>query len=139
MSESSLHRGATHVALNVLRIVTGFLFMPHGAQKLFAVLGREEAVEPMSRMWVAGTLEFYGGLLIMLGLLTRPVAFVLSGLMAFAYFIAHNPRGFWPIGNNGELAALYCFVFLFFAVAGGGHFSLDGAWAAWRRGRTGGI
>jgi putative oxidoreductase len=75
-------------------------------------------------MWVGGVLEFFGGLLFLIGLFTRPVAFILSGLMAVAYFMAHAPGGFWPLQNKGELAVLYCFVFLFFAVAGGG------AWAA---------
>jgi putative oxidoreductase len=80
---------------------------------------------------VAGLFELFGGLLLLVGLFTRPVAFLLSGLMAFAYFIAHAPRGFWPIVNGGELAALYCFVFLYLAAAGGGPWSVDG-WA--RRG-----
>jgi putative oxidoreductase len=72
--------------------------------------------------------ELFGGLLLLLGLFTRPVAFVLSGLMAFAYFIAHAPQGFWPLLNRGELAALYCFVFLYLAAAGGGPWSLDQWW-----------
>jgi putative oxidoreductase len=74
---------------------------------------------------VAGLLELVGGLLLLLGLFTRPVAFLLSGLMAFAYFIGHAPRDFWPIVNGGELAALYCFLFLYLAAAGGGPWSLD--------------
>jgi putative oxidoreductase len=76
-------------------------------------------------MGVAGVLECFGGLLLLFGIFTRPVAFVLSGEMAFAYFTAHAPRGFWPILNRGELAALYCFVFLYIAVAGGGSWSLN--------------
>ena len=79
----------------------------------------------MSLSGVAGVLELFGGLLLLLGLFTRPVAFVLSGLMAFAYFIAHAPQGFWPLLNRGELAALYSFVFLYLAAAGGGPWSLD--------------
>jgi len=76
-------------------------------------------------MWIAGTLEVVGGLLLAFGFLTRPVAFLLSGLMASAYFIAHVPQGFWPILNGGELAALYCFVFLAFWALGGGRYSVD--------------
>jgi putative oxidoreductase len=79
----------------------------------------------MSQMGIGGVLEFVGGLLLMLGLFTRPVAFILSGTMAVAYFQMHAPRGFWPLQNRGELAVLYCFLFLFLAVAGGGEWSLD--------------
>jgi putative oxidoreductase len=113
--------------LSVLRIVTGFLFMQHGVQKLFGVLvvPPKTAVELFSLMGIAGVLEFFGGLLILVGLFTRPAAFILSGLMAFAYFMAHAPKGFWPVLNKGELAVLYCFVFLYFAAAGGGEWSLD--------------
>lgn len=114
------------IALSLLRAVTGLLFMQHGAQKLFAVLGREQAVVLMSRAGLAGVLEFFGGLLIVLGIFTRPVAFILSGEMAFAYFLSHFPRGFWPIRNGGELAALYCFVFLMFFAVGGGSYGFDG-------------
>ena len=112
-------------ALGVLRIVTGLLFMQHGAQKLFGLLGGNQ-VQLMSQMGIAGVLEFFGGLLIVLGLFTRIVAFVLSGQMATAYFTSHFPNGFFPIENGGELAALFCFVFLYFATAGPGRFSLDG-------------
>ncbi len=113
------------LTLNLLRIMTAFLIMPHGAQKLFGVLGRD-AVELTSRSGVSGTLEFFGGLALLLGFYTRPVAFILSGLMAFAYWLVHGTRAFWPIVNQGELAALYCFVFLFLAAHGGGDFSIDG-------------
>jgi putative oxidoreductase len=82
-------------------------------------------IQPWSLPGIAGMLELVGGALMITGLFTRPVAFVLSGLMAFAYFIAHAPGGFWPIVNRGELAALYSFVFLYFAAAGGGPWSLD--------------
>lgn len=119
---------------SVLRIITGFLLIAHGAQKLFGFLappGMPSA--PMgSLVWVAGVLEFFGGLLFLIGLFTRPVAFILSGLLAVAYFMAHAPGGFWPLQNKGELAVLYCFVFLFFAVAGAGVWSVD--WCI-RRGR----
>src|SRR5919107_5755559 len=113
--------------LSVLRIIVGFLLMPHGAQKLFGFLAPPGMpAAPMgSLMWVAGVLEFFGGLLFLIGLFTRPVAFILSGFAAVAYFMAHAPGGFWPLQNKGELAVLYCFVFLFFAVAGGGEWSLD--------------
>ncbi len=114
------------VALSLLRVVSGALFMQHGAQKLFGVLGREEAVEVVSLMGLAGVLELFGGLAIVLGLYTRPVAFILSGEMATAYFMAHFPQGFWPIMNRGELPILYCFLFLFLVAAGGGSYSLDG-------------
>jgi putative oxidoreductase len=107
-----------------LRIVAGFTFTQHGVQKLFGWLGGQ-AVAMGSLAWVAGVLETFGGLLIVLGLFTRPVAFLLSGQMAVAYFRAHAPRGFWPVINSGELAVLYCFIFLFIAAAGPGPLSLD--------------
>ncbi|HVF66334.1 MAG TPA: DoxX family protein, partial [Pyrinomonadaceae bacterium] len=98
--------------LSVLRIITGFLFMAHGAQKLFGFLAPPgmSSAPTGSLMWVAGVLEFFGGLLFLIGLFTRPVAFILSGLLAVAYFMAHAPGGFWPLQNKGELAVLYCFV-----------------------------
>ena len=112
--------------LSVLRIVAGFLFMQHGTQKWLAFpVARASPTELLTLSGVAGVLELGGGFLLLLGLFTRPVAFVLSGLMAFAYFIAHAPAGFWPIVNRGELAALYCFVFLYIAAAGGGPWSAD--------------
>ncbi|MCZ6515745.1 MAG: DoxX family protein [Acidobacteria bacterium] len=112
--------------LAALRIMAGFMFMLHGAQKLFGFLLREggSTAELFSRTGFAGVLEFFGGLAILLGLFTQPVAFVLSGQMAVAYFMAHFPRSFWPIENRGELAVLYCFVFLFLATSGGGKCSL---------------
>jgi len=113
--------------LSVLRIVSAFLFMLHGTQKLFAypVSEPRDPAALMSLMGVAGILEVFGGLLLLLGLFTRPVAFILAGEMAVAYFRSHAPEGFWPILNRGELAALYCFLFLYFAAAGGGPWSLD--------------
>jgi len=112
--------------LSVLRIVAAFLFMQHGGQKLlgFPVPQRHE-FDLFSLSGVSGVLELFGGFMLLIGLLTRPIAFLLSGLMAFAYFIAHAPKGFWPILNGGELAAMYCFLFLYVAVAGGGEWSLD--------------
>lgn len=116
----------SEITLNLMRIVFGLMFVQHGAQKLFAALGAEQAVEITSLYGLAGILEFWGGLLVVLGLFTRPVAFVLAGEMAFAYFMAHFPEGWVPILNRGELAVLYCFAFLFLAAHGGGSFSLDG-------------
>jgi putative oxidoreductase len=112
--------------LSMLRIVSAFLLMAHGTQKWLSFpVARESPTELWSLSGIAGLLELVGGFLLLLGLFTRPVAFVLSGLMAFAYFIAHAPQGFWPIINRGELAALYCFVFLYLAAAGGGPWSVD--------------
>jgi putative oxidoreductase len=113
--------------LSVLRIIAGFLFIAHGAQKLFGFLAPPGAKSPalMSQIGIGGVLEFFGGLLLLLGLFTRPVSFILSGMMAVAYFQMHAPAGFWPLQNKGELAVLYCFLFLFLAVAGGGEWSLD--------------
>ena len=111
----------------LFRIILGFLFSCHGAQKLlgFPVPGPNGTVELMSLMGLAGVLELVGGLMILVGLFTRPVAFLLSGLMAVAYFMAHAPQGFWPLVNKGETAVLYCFAFFFLSAAGAGAFSLD--------------
>lgn len=122
------------VTLNLMRIVTGFLFFQHGLPKIFGILGRSEPAAFLSRQWFSGILEVVGGSLVAVGLHVQPVSFVLAGEMAFAYFLAHAPRGFWPTVNGGELAALYCFVFLYFAMRGGGRFSVDG----WRNRRRGG-
>jgi putative oxidoreductase len=120
--------------LSVLRIVAALLIMQHGAQKVFGVLVPTPApgapsshgtFSLLSLTGVAGVLEFFGGLLLLVGLFTRPVAFILSGLLAVAYFMRHAPEGFWPILNRGELATLYSFVFLYLSVAGGGQWSLD--------------
>ena len=112
--------------LSVLRIVTAFLFIEHGAQKFFSFPAPpQRAIDLASLMGLAGTLELVGGALVLVGLFTRPVAFVLSGFMAVAYFMAHAPQGFWPLLNRGELAIMYCFVFLYLSAAGGGPWSLD--------------
>jgi len=110
----------------MLRIVTGFLFFQHGTQKMFGfpAPARHE-FDLFSLHGVAASLEIIGGLLIFIGLFTRPTAFILSGLMAFAYFIAHAPHSFWPLLNHGELAAMWSFVFLYLAFAGGGAWSFD--------------
>jgi putative oxidoreductase len=117
--------------LSILRIVTGLLFLEHGTQKIFNFPPRPNA-QPYRLFTLvpglAGIMELVGGILIVLGLFTRPVAFLLSGEMAFAYFMAHAPRGFFPIamgGNGGETAILYCFIFLYFAFVGAGVWSLD--------------
>jgi len=111
-----------------LRIMTGLLFLEHGAAKLF---GFPQTANPgpalLSLLGVQGVLEFAGGLLIALGLLTRPVAFILCGDMAVAYFMSHAPKSFFPVLNGGGAAILYCFIFLFLAVAGAGSWSVDGA------------
>lgn len=118
--------------LSVLRVMTGLLFLQHGTQKIlgFPPSGRPSP-DLLSLSGAAGLLELVGGSLIILGLFTRPVAFILSGQMAVAYFMVHAPKSFYPVLNGGELAALFCFVFLYFAAAGAGPWSLD----AQRRGR----
>lgn len=113
--------------LSVFRIVTGILFLAHGLVKLF---GFPEGAAPgqvplVSLFGLAAVLELVGGAAIVLGLFTRPVAFVLAGQMAVAYFMAHAPQGFYPVLNGGELAILYTFAFLYFAAAGAGPWSLD--------------
>ena len=116
--------------LSVLRIIAAFILMPHGTQKLFGwpASGPQQTSPLLSLFGLAGVLETFGGLLLLLGLFTRPVAFLIAGEMAVAYFKAHAPRGFWPILNHGEAPVLLCFVFLYLAAAGGGLWSLD----AWR-------
>jgi putative oxidoreductase len=109
--------------LSVLRIITGLLFLEHGTQKFFAFPSPGPALTPL--LVVQGLLELVGGVLILIGLFTRPVAFILAGDMAVAYFYAHVPRGFFPSVNGGRLAILYCFVFLYLFVAGGGVWSVD--------------
>ncbi len=113
--------------LSVLRIVTGLLMLHHGTAKLlgFPFIANYTSLKIFSLNGIAGTLELVGGALVTLGLFTRPVAFILSGEMAVAYFMAHAPEGFFPLLNQGELAALYCFVFLYLAAAGGGPWSVD--------------
>jgi putative oxidoreductase len=112
----------------IMRIVVGLLFFCHGAQKIFGVMGGTQV--PFGSMpGLAGFIELIGGLLIAIGLLTGYAAFISSGEMAAAYFIAHAPQGPLPIQNRGELAVLYCFVFLYIAARGGGVWSVDGATA----------
>ncbi|MEU4801475.1 DoxX family protein [Actinosynnema sp. NPDC023587] len=129
-------RGRDH-ALALFRIVVGVLFVCHGAQKLFGVLGAEEAVSPTS--WPsgpAGLIELVGGALIVLGLGTRVAALISSGAMAYAYFVVHQPAGLLPIQNNGELAAVYAWVFLLLVFTGPGSWALDKVIAARRQHNT---
>ncbi len=118
--------------LSIFRIVAGLSFMTHGTMKLFNFPPGEGGELP-TLMLVAGILEALGGLLIALGLFTKPVAFVLAGEMAVAYFMAHLPQSFWPIKNGGELAMLFCFFFLYLVFAGPGEWSLDAGLARSRR------
>ena len=108
----------------LLRVVAGLLFACHGAQKLFGALGGQ-AMTSNPMMLVAGIIEFGGGLLIALGFLTSWAAFLASGQMAVAYFMVHAKGGFWPIINKGELAVVYCFLFLYIAARGAGPYSVD--------------
>ena len=125
-TETTTAGGITH---SLLRIIAGMLFLMHGGQKFFGwfggVDGQGGTVELMSLFGLAGILELVGGTLIILGLFTRPAAFILSGEMAVAYFMVHFPNGFWPIENQGEPAALFSFIFLFLAFNGAGPLSLD--------------
>lgn len=136
MTTEGARTGIPHFFLNAMRIVVALMFMQHGVQKLFAGFGANSAAELLTPRWFAGVLEFWGGALILVGLWTRPVAFVLAGEMAWAYFQAHLPRGWIPIMNGGELAVLYCFFYLFLAANGGGAFSVDGWWEGRKRARV---
>jgi len=119
MSDYSTHCYA------LMRIVAGFLFLWHGSQKLFDFPGGMPAGVPAFITYVAGPIELVGGILVMIGLFTHWAAFLASGLMACAYWMAHGTKALLPLQNNGELAALYCFVFLFIAAQGGGIWSVD--------------
>lgn len=118
-------------ALSVLRIMAGLLFLQHGLAKHFSFpIAYPNPIGQFSLVWFAGALEIVGGVLLVLGLFSRWTAFVCSGLMAFAYFIGHFPRAFFPIQNGGNLAILYCFVFFYVFVAGPGSWSVDAKRAA---------
>jgi putative oxidoreductase len=120
------------LALGVLRIMSGLLFLAHGTQKFLSFPAGERAGSGWDFSGpgaYAGLIELITGALIALGLFTRPVAFIASGTMAAAYFLAHAPRDFWPVNNGGDLSILYCFVFLFFVFSGPGAFSLDSLFA----------
>ena len=120
----------TPYALAALRIVTALIFIAHGTQKLFGFPAAPAAGLPpaFSLFWIGAILEFGGGLLILLGLFTRPVAFILSGEMAVAYWMFHAPRSIYPLLNGGDAAILYCFIFLLLVFTGPGAWSVDGAW-----------
>ena len=122
ISDLSRH---TPAVLGAVRIFMGLLFVSYGLRKMFGLLGGEAEIF-LSLQWFAGIVELFGGLALIAGLLTRWTAFLCSGQMAFAYFINHNPRGFFPIENGGERAALFCYFFLFVWVAGAGRWSVDG-------------
>ena len=111
----------------LMRIVIGFLFLWHGMQKVvgFPPMPPMPQEPPAFIIWTAGPIELVGGLLVMIGLFTRPAAFLCSGLMAFAYFMGHAKNGFWPILNGGEIAIIYCWIFLYIAAAGPGSWALD--------------
>jgi putative oxidoreductase len=111
--------------LSVLRIVAALLFFEHGTAKLLGFPASPHSPEFLSLSWIAGVLELVGGALLIVGLFTRPVAFILSGQMAFAYWLAHAPQNAFPLLNNGDAAILYCFIFLYLAFAGGGPWSAD--------------
>jgi len=122
----------SEIVYALMRFLIGLNFAVHGAQKLFGFpTGHPITGKPL--MMVAGAIEFFGGLLVAFGLLTRIAAVIAAGEMAVAYFMVHAPGGFWPLLNKGELAVAYCFVFLFIAVHGGGLYSLDHALSRRRR------
>ncbi len=127
MSGSTYMDGWAPQALGVLRIVTGLQFLEHGTQKFLSFPTRASPAAPdlISLLGAQGCIEVVGGLLIIVGLFTRPVAFILAGDMAVAYFMSHFPRSFFPALNSGDAAILFCFVFLYLAAAGGGLWSLD--------------
>ncbi|MDB6179390.1 DoxX family protein [Paracoccus sp. Z330] len=113
--------------LSVLRAVSALIFLLHGSQKLFGFPASEHQPPLMSLMGIGGILELFGGILLLIGLFTRPVAFVLSGMMAVAYWMFHAPQNLFPTLNGGDSAILYCFVFLYIAVVGGGAWGMDAA------------
>jgi putative oxidoreductase len=116
--------------LSLLRFMSGLLVLQHGTAKyLNFPAGPMNNASPMTMSGAAGVIELIGGILLVVGLFTRPTAFILSGMTAVAYFYVHAPRGFFPVLNAGELAALYCFVFLYLAAAGAGPLSLDRLWS----------
>jgi putative oxidoreductase len=116
--------GLEPYAFAALRVVAGFLYLCHGAQKLFGAFGGPQMIH-VPLMLAAGIIEFGAGILIILGLFTRLAAFIASGEMAVAYFMQHAKHGFWPIQNKGELAVTFCFLFLFIACHGAGKFGID--------------
>ena len=115
--------------LSILRIVTALLFLSHGLSKIFGIPPSSASFPPpWTLLWIAGMLELIGGTLLLVGLLTRPVALLLAGEMAVAYWLVHAPQNFWPVLNGGEAAILFCFAFLFFVFSGPGPWSVDCWW-----------
>lgn len=138
MAESRIVAAFPGIAHSLLRAMTGLLFMQHGLQKLFGLLLAPDrpwngAPPVFSQFWIAGVLELFGGFLIAIGLFTRPVAFLLAGEMAVAYFQSHAPQSFFPVLNRGEAAVLFCFIFLYLFAAGPGPYSVDAALRGRRR------
>ncbi len=129
---ATLDRLAPYV-LTILRIVVGLLFFEHGLSRLFGFPSPLPTPALFTMYWFAGAIEFGGGSLVTLGLFTRAAAFIVSGEMAFAYFLRHAPRGFFPILNSGDLAIVFCFVFFYLVFAGAGPWSLDAL--LWRKRR----
>jgi len=125
LSLAAVLEGWSPIALSILRIIAGLLFLEHGMSRLFGFPSALPTPVPLSMYWFAGYIELLGGILVTLGLFTRTAAVVMSGEMAFAYFISHAPLGFFPILNRGDSSVLYCFVFLYLAFAGAGSLSLD--------------
>ena len=134
---AGLYRRLAPLSYAFIRVLVGALFLPIGIDKLFfggaariaaGNILRLGVEPPLAWAWTVAGLEFFGALLLMLGLFTRPVAFIMSGEMAFAYFISHAPRNFYPLLNGGDAAVLFCFIFFYFAFAGAGPLSLDAAW-----------
>jgi putative oxidoreductase len=124
---ASFMRGYESQTYAALRIVAGFLMLWHGMQKLFGFPPGMPPDVPAFIIWIGGPIEFFGGILVMIGLFTRWTAFILSGFMAFAYWMGHGWRALLPIMNQGELAALYCFTFLYISAHGPGIWSADAA------------
>lgn len=124
--EATLTSWAPRV-LSVVRIMAGLIFLAHGTQKLLGFPPTDSFPPAFSLSWIAGAIELVTGALLVVGFLTRPAAFLASGTMAFAYWIAHAPRDFYPVNNGGDAAILYCFLFLYLVFAGPGPWSIDAA------------